>query len=267
VRELSLAALSLLHRPPVQVVRVAGAAGFSSIGLRVAAIPGSGVDNDLVGNAAKRREVRTAMDDAGVRLLDAEIFRFSPADGVATPEEPTLAAAGELGARFVGVISYEADLGRAAELLARLAGRAEAYGLSCLLEFMGFSGIRTLADARTVVDRSGAANAHVLVDALHVARTGTSVDELARLEPRYLPMAQICDAAHGDVEHDPVKARAEAVSARLDPGTGVLPLHDVIRALPAAIPLSVEVPCPAGRDAYEHARALHKAAEATLAQL
>jgi sugar phosphate isomerase/epimerase len=162
---------------------------------------------------------------------------------VATPEEPTLAAAGELGARFVGVISYEADLGRAAELLARLAGRAEAYGLSCLLEFMGFSGIRTLADARTVVDRSGAANAHVLVDALHVARTGTSVDELARLEPRYLPMAQICDAAHGDVEHDPVKARAEAVSARLDPGTGVLPLHDVIRALPAAIPLSVEVPC------------------------
>jgi sugar phosphate isomerase/epimerase len=267
VHELSLAALSLIQDRPVEAVRAASAAGFTSLGLRLAAIPGSGVDNELIDNAANRRELRQVMDDSGVRLLDAELFRFSPADGVPTPEEAMFAAACELGARFVGVISYEADLGRAADLLGRLAGRAQEYGLSCLLEFMGFSGIKTLADARTVVDRSGAANAHLLVDTLHVARTGTSIDELARLEPRYFPMAQICDAASGSVERDPVKARTEAVSARLDPGAGVLPLTDVIRALPPAIPLSVEVPRPAGRDAHEHARVLHATARATLAQL
>jgi sugar phosphate isomerase/epimerase len=267
VHELSLAALSLIQHRPLEALRAASLAGFTSVGLRLAAIPGSGVDNDLIDNAANRRELRQVMDDSGVRLLDAELFRFSPADGVPTPEEAMFAAASELGARFVGVISYEADLGRAADLLGQLAGRAQEYRLSCLLEFMGFSGIKTLADARTVVDRSGAANAHLLVDTLHVARTGTSIDELARLDPRYFPMAQICDAASGSVERDPVKARTEAVSARLDPGAGVLPLTDVIRALPPAIPLSVEVPRPAGRDAHEHARVLHATARATLAQL
>lgn len=265
--ELSLAALSLIQDRPVEAVRAAGAAGFTSLGLRLAAIPGSGVDNDLIDNAANRRELRQVLDDSGVRLLDAEVFRFSPADGVATPQEATLAAACELGARFVGVVSYEADLGRAADLLGQLAGRAQSYGLSCLVEFMGFSAIKTLADAHTVVDRSGAANAHILIDTLHMARTGTSLDELSRLAPRYLPMAQICDAASGGVERDPVRARTEAVSARLDPGAGVLPITDVIRALPPAIPLSVEVPRPADRDAHEHARALHAAARATLAQL
>ncbi|MER7684943.1 TIM barrel protein [Streptomyces sp. NPDC097610] len=267
MRELSLAALSLIQDRPTDAVRAADAAGFSSVGLRLAAIPASGVDNDLLDNAANRRHLRQVMDDSGVRLLDAEVFRFSPADGVPTPQEATLAAACELGARFVGVISYEPDLGRAADLLGQLAEQAQDYGLSCLIEFMGFSAIKTLTDAHTVVDQSGAANAHILVDTLHVARKGTSVDELRGLDPRHFPMAQICDAASGGVEHDPVRARAEAVSARLDPGTGVLPITDVIRALPAAVPLSVEVPRPIGRDAYEHARSLYAAAQATLTQL
>jgi sugar phosphate isomerase/epimerase len=267
VHELSLAALSLIQHPPLEAVRAAGLAGFTSVGLRLAAIPGSGVDNDLLGNTAHRRELRRALDDAGLRLLDAEIFRFSPADGVPTPEGAMLEAASELGARFVGVVSYEPDLGRAADLLARLAASAEDHGLSCLVEFMGFSGIKSLDEARSVVDRSGADNAYILVDTLHVARTGTAIDDLSRLDPRYVPMAQICDAERGGVEPDPVKARAEAVTARVPPGAGVLPLTDVIRALPPDIPLSVEVPCPAGRDAVEHARVLHAAATATVADL
>ena len=266
MHELALAALSLIQHSPAEAVRAAAAAGFTTVGLRLAAIPGS-PDNDLIGNAANRRELRQVMDDNGVRLLDAELFRFSPADGVRTPVEPMLAAAHELGARFVGVISYEADPGRAADLLGRLAARAATHELSCMVEFMGFTAIKTLQDARTVVDRSGAANAHVLVDTLHAARTGTSAADVALLDPRYFPMAQICDAASGAIERDPAAARAEAISARLGPGEGVLPITEMIRALPPAIPLSVEVPCPAGRDAHEHAKALHAAAQATLAQL
>lgn len=266
MHELALAALSLIQYSPAEAVRAAAAAGFTSVGLRLAAIPGS-PDNELIDSAANRRELRQVLDDSGVRLLDVELFRFSPADGIHTPTEPMLAAAQELGARFVGVISYEADPGRTAGELGELAARAADHELSCLVEFMGFTAVKTLDEARAVIDRSGAANAHILLDTLHMARTGASVDDLARLDPGYFPMAQICDAASGGVEPDLAKARAEAISARLDPGKGVLPLTDVVRALPADIPLSVEVPCHSGRDAHEHARALHAAARATLAQL
>lgn len=267
MQELSLAALSLIYTNPVEAVKAASAAGFRSVGLRLAAIPGSGVDNGLLENPGRLRELRRALDGEGMRLLDAEVFRFSPADGVLTPERPMLEAASELGARFVGITSYERDLPRNADLLGQLAATAREYRLSCLIEFMGFSGIRTLREARMVVDQSGAENAHVLVDPLHVSRTGTPLGELADLPPRYLPVAQICDADRDAVEPDPAKARAEAVWARLAPGTGALPLTDLIRALPPGIPLSVEVPCPPGTGPLEHAVSLRTAATALLASL
>lgn len=267
MRELSLAALSLINTNPVEAVKAASTAGFGSVGLRLAAIPGTGVDNGLLGNPARLRELRQVLDGEGMRLLDAEVFRFSPADGVLTLERAMLEAASELGARFVGIISYEPDLARNADLLGQLAATAREYRLSCLIEFMGFSGIRTLRAARTVVDRSGAENAHVLVDPLHVSRTGTSLGELASIPPRYLPVAQICDADRDALEPDPAKARAEAVSTRLTPSAGALPLADLIRTLPPGIPLSVEVPCRPGTGPLEHAVTLHTAARALLASL
>ncbi|MFD5811291.1 sugar phosphate isomerase/epimerase family protein [Rhodococcus aetherivorans] len=265
MQELSLAALSLIGSHPVDAIRAAGKAGFRSVGLRLAAIPGSGVDNDLLGNATGIRQVRRALDDAGVQLLDAEVFRFSPADGVLTPRQAMLETAAELGARSVGVTSYEPDLDRNADLLAELAGAAAEYRLSCVLEFMGFSGVKTLDDARTVVDRSEAENAYILVDTLHLTRTGATVSDLSALPPRYLTVAQICDVSRTGAESDPVKARAEAISARLDPGAGVLPLVETIRALPADLPLSIEVPRPDGRTPDEHAAALMAAATTVLA--
>lgn len=264
MRELSLAALSLLHVPPVDAVRAAEAAGFTSMGLRLASIPGSGVDNDLLGNSAKRAELRKALADAGIGVLDAEVFRLSPADGFDTPREAMLEAAHDLGARHVGVVSYEPSLSRNADMLGELATAAKEYSLSCQLEFMGFSAVKTLRDACTIIDHSGAENAYVLVDILHLVRTGTALDYLAQVPPRYLAMAQLCDAGHGDTEPDPVKARAEAVSTRLTPGSGALPIAEFIEALPPGRPLSVEVPCPPGADPSQHAERLHRGAAAAL---
>jgi sugar phosphate isomerase/epimerase len=80
-----------------------------------------------------------------------------------------------------------------------------------------------------------------LVDALHVARSHTTLDDLRALPPALLHYAQICDAPAGKdftVEQMVHTARCE----RLLPGEGGIDPARIFAALPADVPVSVEVP-------------------------
>ena len=262
-RELSLAALSLLHLPPPDAVRTAAEAGFDSVGLRLVGVPGS-VDHHMLGNSATRRATVAALKRAGIRVLDVEIVRLLPRHEDQPPAAAVIEAAAELGARYIDVITYDPDAGRAADALATLCDQAGQAGLRCVLEFMGFTAAKTLAAAREVVERAASPDAGILVDMLHLFRTGGAAASLIDVPAGRLPFAQLCDARHAGIEPDLVKARAEAVGDREVPGAGVLPLRDVIAALPAGIPLSVEVPHAGGGSPAGHARSLHAAAQALL---
>jgi sugar phosphate isomerase/epimerase len=77
----------------------------------------------------------------------------------------------------------------------------------------------------------------LLVDALHLARSGTSPKQLGSARIGYV---QICDAPiAGPV--DEASLAIEARHRRLLPGHGELPLTDLIEAVAEGVPMSVEV--------------------------
>jgi len=160
------------------------------------------------------------------------------------------------------VMSAEPEEARTIERFGELCDRAAGYGLQVCLEFAIYTGVRTLAQAARVVARSGRANASVVIDALHFSRSGGLPTHVAQVDPKLLRYAQICDAGPdmpgpGDT---PALIR-EARTGRFLPGDGVLPLAELVAALPAGVPLAVEAPCReiAELPAAERARRAYRA--------
>lgn len=181
--------------------------------------------------------------------------------------EGFLEVSARLGARNVLVMSAEPEEARTLERFCELCDRAAGYGLHACLEFAIYTGVRTLAQAADVVARSKRSNASVLVDALHVSRSGGIPTHIARVDPSLFRYAQICDAsADMPGPGDTPGLIREARTGRLLPGEGVLPLAELVAALPDTVPLAVEAPCRATADlpAVERAKRAYLALSALL---
>jgi sugar phosphate isomerase/epimerase len=264
-RELSLAHLTVLDATPPELVTVAAAAGFRQIGIRLTATPSVGVPPyDVLGDTPMLRETVRRLADTGVSVLDVEFLRFEPEQPVGVPEG-FLEAGARLGAKYVLVMSAEPDESRTLDRFGELCDRAAQYGLHVCLEFAIYTGVKRLADAARMVGQSGRSNASVLVDALHFSRSGGTPADIPTVDPSLYRYAQICDAAPGMPTEPPDLIR-EARTGRLLPGEGVLPLADLVRALPATTPLAVEAPvrATAGLPALERAQRARRAMEQLL---
>jgi sugar phosphate isomerase/epimerase len=267
-RQVSLAHLTVLDTTPPELVTVAAAAGFHMIGIRLTAAPSVGVPPyDILSEGPVLRETLLRLADTGVSVLDTEFLRFEPERPVAIPEG-FLEVSARLGARNVLVMSAEPEEARTLERFGELCDRAAQYGLQVCLEFAIYTGVRTLAHAAEVVARSKRPNASVLIDALHFSRSGGIPAHLASIDPALLRYAQLCDA--GPAMPAPTDTPAlirEARTGRLLPGEGVLPLAELVAALPAGVPLAVEAPCRATADlpAVERARRAYQTLSALLA--
>jgi sugar phosphate isomerase/epimerase len=122
--------------------------------------------------------------------------------------------------------------------------------------------VRTLAHAAHVVAQSKRSNASVLIDALHFSRSGGIPAHVAQVDPSLLRYAQLCDApADMPGPTDTPALVREARTGRLLPGEGVLPLAELVAALPAEVPIAVEAPCRATAHlpAVERAKRAHRA--------
>ncbi len=240
----SLAHLTVLDTTPPELVSVAAAAGFRTIGIRLTATPSVGVPPyDCMRDGPMLRETLARLRDTGVSVLDTEFLRFEPDQPVGIPEH-FLEASARLGAKSVLVMSAEPDEARTLERFCDLCDRAAQFGLQVCLEFAVYTGVRTLAHAVQVVARSQRANASVLIDALHFSRSGGVPADVATVAPSLLRYAQICDAGPDiPAPTDTPSLIREARTGRLLPGEGVLPLADLVRALPPDAPLAIEAPC------------------------
>src|SRR5712692_1456939 len=243
-RQISLAHLTVLDTTPPELVTVAAAAGFRSIGIRLTATPSVGVPPyDILHDGPLLRKTLLRLADTGVSVLDTEFLRFEPEHPVGIPEG-FLEVSARLGAKNVLVMSAEPEEARTIERFCELCDRAAPYGLHVGLEFAIYTGVRTLAHAAHVVAQSKRPNASVLIDALHFSRSGGLPAHIAQVDPSLFRYAQICDASPdmpgpGDT---PALIR-EARTGRLLPGEGVLPLAELVAALPATVPLAIEAPC------------------------
>jgi sugar phosphate isomerase/epimerase len=261
-RQISLAHLTVLDTTPPELVRVAADAGFRTIGIRLTATPSVGVPPyDMLHEGPMLRETLSRMADTGVSVLDTEFLRFEPEQPVGIPEG-FLEVSARLGAKHVLVMSAEPDEARTVERFCELCDRAAPYGLGVGLEFAIYTGVRTLAHAVHVLARSKRANTSVIIDALHWSRSGGVPAEVAQVDPALFRYAQICDAsADMPGPGDTPNLIREARTGRLLPGEGVLPLRELVAALPADLPLAIEAPsrATAHLPALERARRAHRA--------
>ena len=124
--------------------------------------------------------------------------------------------------------------------MAQMCDLARDYNIAVDIEFMPFRPVKTFTDALGVVRRADRPNAHIMVDALHVFRSNSSLDDIRKADRRFLGTFQICDAPRDPPPAD--QLATEARTRRLLPGHGGLPLWELIDALPADIPVGVELP-------------------------
>ena len=232
----SLAYLTAPIAPPEALV-LAGKLGYQAIGARIApAVPG-GAFAPLATDPAMLRDTLRAISDTGVKIFDVEIIRLGPqtnADAFA----PFLETAGRLKARAILVAGDDPDEARLTESFAKFCRAAAPYGLTADLEFMPWTAVKNARAALRIVTAAGEPNGRVLVDALHAARSATTLDDIAALPVSY---AQLCDAPAG-IPATEEELIHTARSARLLPGDGGIDLAGIVRALPDDLPLSLEIP-------------------------
>jgi sugar phosphate isomerase/epimerase len=128
-----------------------------------------------------------------------------------------------------------------AGVFAALCDAGREYGLDMNLEFMPWTGVKSLRQAQSFLARVRRPNARVLIDAIHLDRAGETAADVARVPRELMAYAQICDAPAerpADLQAMLYHARFE----RLFPGEGGLDLAGLLRALPRDLPLAVEVP-------------------------
>ncbi len=173
-------------------------------------------------------------------ILDTEAVWLLPETEVASLA-PVLDASADLGARHLVVSGNDPDRGRTVANLACLCEAAHARHLRVMLEFLPYTHVRSLADAHSILVDARPADAGILVDALHLSRSGGSPADLASYDPALFSYMHLCDApAHPPACED---LRAEARGGRLYPGEGGLWLDAFVRAFPAEAAVAVEAPC------------------------
>ena len=84
-------------------------------------------------------------------------------------------AAAGLGARRIKLVCDSSDHGRIAVIIGQLCDLAAPFGLMLDLEYMIFSGVKSLGAAIVLAKTVARPNLRVLVDALHWVRAGESL--------------------------------------------------------------------------------------------
>ncbi|WP_406854353.1 sugar phosphate isomerase/epimerase [Alsobacter sp. KACC 23698] len=240
MRQWSLSFLTCLGAAPEDAARAAAEAGYDFVGLRLAPASPGGVAFPLMDQPTRVRDLRRLMADRGIGVFDVEMIRLGP-DFDVEGHLRLLECSADLGARVVLVAGDDPDESRLTASYAQLCAAAAPFGLCMDLEFMPQSELGDLAAARRVLEAADQPNQGVIVDALHVSRSRTPVADVAALPPAWLHYAQICDGP-ADIPSSREALNHAARHARLMPGDGGIDLAPIFAALPADLPIAVEVP-------------------------
>ena len=222
---------------PERMVDVAAEAGWPACGIWFD--PDSWTD-------ATTRAVRRRLDDTGIIGLDLE--PIIPAPDHDDRGERIIDVAAELGVGNVLFTSRLPELSATVDRFATLCERASQVGVRLVCEFLPIFPLRSLAMALDVVSSHPPMVAGVLVDNLHLSRSGSRPDDLRDVDARRLPYLQIADAPD-EVPTEFVALLDEALNGRLMPGDGALPIDELLQVVPE-VPLSFEVRSRSLRDGF-----------------
>ena len=236
----SLAYLTSVPLSPAEALVLAGKLGYKYTGVRIAPASPGGEFHPLATDAAMLRETVARNRDTGATVFDVEIVRLA-ADFTVAAVKPFLETCGVLGARAILVAGDDPDEGRLTASFAAFCDAAATYGLTADLEFMPWTKVPDATSALRIVRNAARPNGRILVDTLHVARSNTSLADLAAIPRALLSYAQLCDAP-GEIPATHEGLIHTARCARLLPGEGGIDLVGILAQLPTDLPLSLEIP-------------------------
>jgi sugar phosphate isomerase/epimerase len=238
---LSIDFISVFGLPPDQFIGLAAALECRHISIALTPMPANPHRYpawSLRDDSRLRRDTVLALQDRGVTISLGEGFLVRPNTEV-RDAAADLDHMRELGVSTVNILSLEPDRSRGIDQLAAFGDMALARGMQTTLEFLPGLPIGDLSSAVAAVRDVGKPHFRLLLDAMHVFRSGAQAADIAALDRAMIGYAQLCDvpkvsksASYAD----------EARYERLAPGEGELPLGEFIRALPPDIIVGLEIP-------------------------
>ena len=240
-RKYSLAHLTILDAPPPELIRIAARTGYDFVGLRLIplGLPGE-VAYAPHDDAVMRRDIKAAIDDTGVKVLDVELARIIEAPA---PETylPALETAAALGAKHVLSSVWMRDRYQVIERFARLCDVAKPLGLTVNLEFVSSTEWNTLEGALDIVTNCGRDNVGIMIDTLHFHRGRIPIEQLDRVPASWANFAHVCDD-RPDVPATMEEARRTMREERLYPGEGAVDIAGIVGRLPQSVICAIELP-------------------------
>jgi sugar phosphate isomerase/epimerase len=239
-RVYSLSYLSSHRCTPAEAIRIAAQTGYAYVGLRLWPNAPGAPQQYLLDQPAAMRETLAAQRDTGVGVFDLEIIRINDSFDPHT-WDALYDVGAQLQAKAILVAGDDPNEERLTHNYARLCEVMQPFGMTADLEFMPWTEVKDAKSALRIVKNAGMpSNAGILVDALHFGRSTTTLGDIRAIPRQLLHYAQICDAQAGlnfSTEEMIHTARCE----RLLPGDGTIDIQGLFDALPADLPVSVEV--------------------------
>jgi sugar phosphate isomerase/epimerase len=259
MNRISLASGVVPEFGPVETIRAAAAGGFDAVGLWVE--PPNWTDRTT-------RAARAALADTGLELLDVEVVWLKPGSDL-DEHRRSIDIGAALGAKNVLCVSSDPDKGANVRRLSALCRHAEGSGVRVAVEFGIFTEVKTLGAALELLDEVGHPLRALLVDPIHLDRSGGTPEQIRAVPRTLLSYAQFCDAPKERPDPGDFDAVIiDAIDLREQLGEGDLPLATLLRALPDEIPLAIELRSKALRERYpgadDRARATAAATRAWL---
>lgn len=241
MNRLGIEALSVFGLPPVDYVNLAADLGCAHISTGLTAMPYNPHGYrafSLKDDPALRREMIAAMRDRGVSISLGEGMTIRPGVDVAD-RAAELDLFSELGTERINAVSMDPDLGRTMDQFAKLAEMAGGLGMVSSVELSPPLTVGDLPTALDVVRYVGRRDFGLLIDTMHVIRSGATVEDLAALDPTLVSYIQVSDVPLKPTQPNYME---EAMYERRRPGEGELPLAAILEALPRHTVVSLEIP-------------------------
>jgi sugar phosphate isomerase/epimerase len=237
---LGIGFLGTFALPPVEFVNLAGDLGCRHISTIVQGAPllPLGYAPFSLKDDAVRKDLRAAMEDRGVTISLGDGFLVLPNADMAG-FSGDLDALAELGVPWINVVSLDPDLNRSFDQFAQLTEVASQRGIKAVVEPVPGLTIGDLPTAVAALEHVGRPDFRLLIDTMHLVRSGAGAADLVALDPGQIGYAQLCDTTLAPRMDNYME---EAMFERMVPGEGELPLCDILSALPADVVIELEVP-------------------------
>lgn len=237
--ELALHQITMMEGGPDGLIGFAAEMGISRVCLfTTSPLHDDGTAMFPIVDPVRLAATRALLRGSGVTVLNAEYFPVMPGRDV-SEFLPAIDCAAELGAKRLVTHIHDPVPARARDQLALLSTLARDHGLDVGLEFTGFAaGCNSLDQAVAMHRAVQQPNLTIAVDALHLFRTGGTLERLQAVDPAIIGYVQLCDGPNFQKSDDYLN---EAMN-RMIPGQGVFPLRAMVTMLAPHVDIDIEVP-------------------------